>query len=101
MVTQETAAKTNKSTDKYGDIMKERIERESGAENEQGNLRLLKQLQPPKGMRDLSGKDAEKLNRILQICRENFGKYGFEPLETPALESFDILAAKGAGESMK
>ncbi|MBI2583030.1 MAG: histidine--tRNA ligase [Candidatus Aenigmarchaeota archaeon] len=57
--------------------------------------------QPPKGMRDLSGKDAEKLMRILQTCRNTFEKYGFVPLETPALESFEVLAAKGAGEAIK
>jgi len=52
-------------------------------------------------MRDISGNEAVKLNRILQICRQTFEKYGFTPLETPAMENFEVLAAKGAGETIK
>ncbi|MBI2084738.1 MAG: histidine--tRNA ligase [Candidatus Aenigmarchaeota archaeon] len=59
-------------------------------------------LQPPKGTRDLLPEDATKLQKIVQICREVFEKYGFEPLVTPAFESFELLSAKGGlGEAVK
>ncbi|MFH1631373.1 MAG: histidine--tRNA ligase [Candidatus Aenigmatarchaeota archaeon] len=58
--------------------------------------------QPVKGMRDFMLEDAEKLNFVLDTIRKVFEQYGFRPLETPALESFDLLAAKGGyGEAAK
>lgn len=58
--------------------------------------------QPPKGTRDLVSEDANRLEEIIEICRDVFQKYGFEPLITPAFESFELLAAKGGlGEAVK
>ncbi|MBI2547383.1 MAG: histidine--tRNA ligase [Candidatus Aenigmarchaeota archaeon] len=58
--------------------------------------------QPPKGTRDLLPEDASKLQKIMEICRSVFTKYGFEPLITPAFESFELLSAKGGlGEAVK
>ncbi len=58
--------------------------------------------QPPKGTRDLLPEDASRLQEIIQVCRDTFEKYGFEPLITPAFESFELLAAKGGlGEAVK
>ncbi|MBI2545292.1 MAG: histidine--tRNA ligase [Candidatus Aenigmarchaeota archaeon] len=58
--------------------------------------------QPAKGTRDLLPEDAIKMQKIMQTCRDVFEKYGFEPLITPAFESFDLLAAKGGyGEAVK
>ncbi|MBI2543095.1 MAG: histidine--tRNA ligase [Candidatus Aenigmarchaeota archaeon] len=58
--------------------------------------------QPPKGTRDLLPEDANKLHKIIEICRTVFEKYGFEPLITPAFESFELLSAKGGlGEAVK
>ncbi len=58
--------------------------------------------QPPKGMRDFLPEEAQKLRQVLDTCRKVFESYGFAPLETPAVESFDLLAAKkGLGEAAK
>lgn len=58
--------------------------------------------QPPKGTRDLLPEDARKLQKIIEVCRDVFEKYGFEPLITPAFESFELLSAKGGlGEAVK
>lgn len=59
-------------------------------------------LQPPKGTRDLLPEGASKLQKIIDVCRSVFEKYGFGPLVTPAFESFDLLSAKGGlGEAVK
>ena len=58
--------------------------------------------QPPKGTRDLLPEDASKLQKIIEVCRNVFEKYGFQPLITPAFENFEMLAAKGGlGEAVK
>ena len=58
--------------------------------------------QPPKGTRDLLPEDASKLQKIIEVCRDVFEKFGFEPLITPAFESFELLSAKGGlGEAVK
>jgi len=58
--------------------------------------------QPPKGTRDLIGEDAVKMKTIIETARCVFEKYGFQPLFTPAFESFELLAAKGGlGEAVK
>jgi histidyl-tRNA synthetase len=58
--------------------------------------------QPPKGMRDFLPEDAIKFNRLIKIVKSTFEKYGFEPLFSPALESFELLSAKGGlGEAVK
>jgi len=58
--------------------------------------------QPPKGTRDLLPEDATKLQKIIDVCRSTFEKYGFSQLITPAFESFELLSAKGGlGEAVK
>ncbi len=58
--------------------------------------------QPPKGTRDVAAEDAIKLQKIIDVVRNVFEKYGFEPLFTPAFESFELLSAKGGlGEGVK
>jgi len=57
---------------------------------------------PPKGMRDFLPEDAQKLRHVLDTCRSVFEKYGFQPLETPNVEGFELLASKkGLGEAVK
>src|SRR3990167_7676005 len=53
------------------------------------------------GFRDFLPKDARKRNYVLNILKEVFESYGFEPLETPALEYEDILAGKYGDEGDK
>jgi histidyl-tRNA synthetase len=58
--------------------------------------------QPPKGMRDFLPEEAAKLQQVLDTCRRVYESYGFQPLETPSVESFELLAAKkGLGEGVK
>jgi len=48
-------------------------------------------------MRDLLPEEMIARNIIIDRIKEVFELYGFMPLETPVLESWDVLSAKGAG----
>src|SRR3989304_1057792 len=48
-------------------------------------------MEPVKGFRDFSGKEAEKRAEIRKIIVETFEKYGFEPAETPIIESEEFV----------
>ncbi len=39
--------------------------------------------------------------KMLSVLRETYASYGFAPLDTPAIESAQILLAKGGGETEK
>lgn len=54
-----------------------------------------------KGFRDFLPKDARKRNYVLETLKRVFESYGFEPLESPALEYEDILAGKYGNEGDK
>ena len=43
----------------------------------------------------------EQMEQIMQILRETYALYGFYPLDTPVLESAEVLLAKGGGETEK
>ena len=65
-------------------------------------MNMTTKFQPVKGMRDFW--PAEMLERefVLGKMKEVAQRWGFLPMETPALESFELLAAKGgAGEEIK
>lgn len=47
-----------------------------------------------KGFRDFIGEELLQRKAIMRVVEETFQKYGYEPLETPALEYFDILMGK-------
>src|SRR3989304_5893267 len=55
--------------------------------------------QPPKGTRDFLPEEMTIREYALETIKKTFGKYGFEPLETPAFEDFKLLAAK-SGEDV-
>ncbi len=58
--------------------------------------------QPPRGTRDLPPAEMKKRLFVLDKIRERFELWGFEPLETPAFESWELLAKKfGGGEEIK
>ncbi|MBI4168039.1 MAG: histidine--tRNA ligase [Candidatus Aenigmarchaeota archaeon] len=57
--------------------------------------------QPLKGMRDLPPGAAMKKQFVLAKIRLVFERYGFAPIETPALESFDMLSMKGGGDAIR
>src|SRR5215212_6084486 len=50
--------------------------------------------QPARGMRDFLPADVRKRNYVIQIIREVYESYGFEPLETPAVENLETLTGK-------
>lgn len=54
-----------------------------------------------KGFRDFLPKDARKRQFVIDTLRGVFESYGFEPLETPALEYEDILSGKYGEEGDK
>ena len=55
----------------------------------------------PQGMRDFSAHVIRKRNFILQTIRAQFELYGFEPLETPAMENLETLLGKYGEEGDK
>ncbi|MBO5496162.1 MAG: histidine--tRNA ligase [Oscillospiraceae bacterium] len=42
-----------------------------------------------------------KMERMMSILRESYSLYGFTPLDTPVIESAEVLLAKGGGETEK
>ncbi len=54
-------------------------------------------LSPPRGMRDFLPSEALARENLSEILKKTFRKYGFQPLETPALEKYEVLSAKFAG----
>lgn len=55
----------------------------------------------PQGTRDFSSAVLRKRNFILQTIRSVFESYGFEPLETPAMENTETLMGKYGEEGDK
>lgn len=58
-------------------------------------------LQPLKGFRDFLPSEARKRQYALKIIRDTFELFGFEPLETPALERQELLLGKYGEEADK
>ncbi len=52
----------------------------------------------PKGTRDFSPQTVAKRNYILQVIRGTFERYGFMPIETPAIEKLSTLTGKYGDE---
>ena len=48
----------------------------------------------PKGTRDFSPSEVAKRNYIIQNIREQFEKFGFQPIETPSFENSETLMGK-------
>ncbi|HEY7973744.1 MAG TPA: histidine--tRNA ligase [Ktedonobacterales bacterium] len=49
---------------------------------------------PIKGARDFLPRDLAPRNRVFQLMRDTFERYGYEPLETPAIEHSSVLEGK-------
>ena len=49
---------------------------------------------PIKGARDFLPRDLAPRNRVFQLLRDTFERYGYEPLETPAIEHSSALEGK-------
>ncbi len=50
--------------------------------------------QPARGMRDFLPADIRKREYVIGIIKEVYESYGFEPLETPAVENLETLTGK-------
>lgn len=58
-------------------------------------------LQLPRGMRDYPPEEKILREEIVSLLKRMFERYGFNPLETPIVERFEVLAAKyGGGEEI-
>src|SRR5882724_9046605 len=53
---------------------------------------------PARGMRDFLPADVRKRDYVIGIIREVYESYGFEPLETPAVENIETLMGKYGDE---
>ncbi len=55
----------------------------------------------PKGTRDFGPEQMARRNYIFSIIKETFEKFGFQPLETPAMENLSVLTGKYGDEGDK
>ncbi|MCK4997378.1 histidine--tRNA ligase [Candidatus Pacearchaeota archaeon] len=55
-------------------------------------------VQSVKGFQDFVGADAIKRESIKKIIQEQFELYGFEPAETPIIESVDFIGKEDSGD---
>ena len=53
------------------------------------------------GFMELLPAPQTQMERIMAVLRKNYASFGFTPLDTPAIESSDVLLAKGGGETEK
>src|SRR6267378_1568176 len=50
--------------------------------------------QPARGMRDFLPADVRRREYVIGVIKEVYERYGFEPLETPAVENIETLMGK-------
>src|SRR5438093_4491021 len=50
--------------------------------------------QPARGMRDFLPADVRKREHVIGVIKQVYERYGFEPLETPAVENIETLMGK-------
>ena len=53
------------------------------------------------GFMELLPAPQQQMERIMEVLRRTYSLYGFTPLDTPVIESSDVLLAKGGGETEK
>ena len=58
-------------------------------------------VRPARGMRDFLPEDVRRREYVIAIVEETYRRYGFEPLETPALENIETLTGKYGEEGNK
>ncbi len=55
--------------------------------------------QPLKGTRDFLPEEKIKRQKILDVLVKTFEEFGFSPIETPAIETWEMATKKGSSES--
>src|ERR671910_230648 len=58
-------------------------------------------VRPARGMRDFLPQDVHRRQYVIDIVEDVYRKYGFQPLETPALENIETLIGKYGEEGNK
>ena len=53
------------------------------------------------GLMELLPAQQQQLERMMDILRTTYSRYGFTPLDTPVIEASEVLLAKGGGETEK
>lgn len=53
------------------------------------------------GFMELNPRDQILFNKMMDIIRKNYEKFGFLPIDTPLIEKSEVLLAKGGGETEK
>ena len=53
------------------------------------------------GFMELLPAPQQQMERMMDILRTTYSRYGFTPLDTPVIESSEVLLAKGGGETEK
>jgi len=53
------------------------------------------------GFMELLPAPQQQMERIMKVLRETYALYGFTPLDTPVIESSEVLLAKAGGETEK
>ena len=94
----------NKQLEDRTNVDVEKIEKSIGG-SERGtffrypfNLGSVKMYQPPRGTRDFLPEEMYKRNWVLDQIRGVYEAYGFEPLGTPAFESWELLKLKSGAD---
>src|SRR6187200_2692513 len=59
------------------------------------------QTRPARGMRDFLPDDVRRRDYVIGVVEGVYRRYGFEPLETPALENIETLTGKYGEEGNK
>ena len=57
--------------------------------------------EPARGMRDFLPEDVRRREYVIGVIKRVYERYGFEPLETPAVENLDTLLGKYGDEGNK
>jgi histidyl-tRNA synthetase len=62
---------------------------------------MAQQTRPARGMRDFLPEDVRRRDYVIGVVEDVYRRYGFEPLETPALENIETLTGKYGEEGNK
>jgi histidyl-tRNA synthetase len=62
---------------------------------------MAKDINPPRGMRDFLPAEKEKRESVLGVIRGVYRSFGFQEVETPALENLDRLTSGQGGDNEK
>jgi histidyl-tRNA synthetase len=62
---------------------------------------MAKDINPPRGMRDFLPAEKAKRERVLGVIKGVYSSFGFQEVETPALENLDRLTSGQGGDNEK